>query len=818
MRTWLLILCCWMLSSSWLDAAEPNAPKKIVLIAGPITGHGKHTHEYEKSVILLKHLFDTSPSTKGQVVVETHFKGWPADEKTLDDAATIVMISDGGDRNVADHPLYVGERFQTLERQMKRGCGFVQFHWTTFNPSRVHDQITEWVGGYFDYEKGPAANKWFSAISTWDANVTIGNAEHPVTRGVKPFTAREEFYFNLRFRDGDDRVQPIWLTKPPGQQKDHVVAWAVQRRDGGRGFGTTGGHFFQNWWDDNFRRTILNAIVWTAGVEVPTGGVVSTMEEPIHVLIVTGHNHTAHDWRKTTAALIPVLEQDPRVWVEVTENPEDLANVALSLRDRDSGRGVSVKQPVNVSGASNADGQSKSQSRSDRATEYDALVLNYSSWDRPGLSDAAKAGLKKFLDDGGGLSIIHFANGSWTDTLPNKEADWPEYRTQIVRRIWDHKPGLSGHDPFGTFKVDLTAAGEKHPITAGLASFETDDELYFRQQGTLPIVPLVTAHSKVTKENEPLAWAYEQSKARVFQTVLGHADISIRKAGALIRRGTVWAARRDPLSFDPPVAITENSLFRAGSPWTLDESLKRGGVTDGARRGSPDPAARSTAGLPSAEGRFGKAFNTRVGGAFVNHRDDFRTLPCTVELWAKLDSKGSYNILVANELKSSLTHWELFTMPGSGHLTVYAPGLNPDHIRATTDIADGKWHFVAMQFEPARIRLFVDGKQVADQEVKAKDDAFGSELKPAQEEFAIGSLVDQVIGCDGVIDELRISRGLRPIKDVPTETLKADDSTIAFWNFDTLTEGGSFVDQSANKLKAWLPSSADGMPASAKKK
>lgn len=770
MRRWFLALSGLLIVLGWLDVVEA-APPKVVLIAGPITGHGKHTHEYEKSVILLKHLLDTSPSTKGKVTIETHFKGWPTDEKTLDDAATIVMISDGGDRNATDHPLYVGERFQTLERQMKRGCGFVQFHWTTFNPSRVHDQITEWVGGYFDYEKGPAANKWFSAISTWDANVTLGNAEHPVARGVKPFTAREEFYYNLRFRDGDDRVKPIWLTKPPGQQKDQVVAWAVERKDGGRGFGTTGGHFFQNWWDDNFRRTILNAIVWTAGVDVPAGGVVSTMEEPIRVLIVTGHNHPAHDWRKTTAALIPVLEQDPRVVVEVTENPDDLATMK----------------------------------------NYDALVLNYSSWDRPGLSDAAKAGLKKFLDAGGGLSIIHFANGSWTDTLPNKDADWQEFRTQIVRRIWDHKPGLSGHDAFGTFRVDLTAAGEKHPITAGLASFETDDELYFRQQGALPIVPLVTAQSKVTKENEPLAWAYEQSKARVFQTVLGHADVSIRKAGALIRRGTVWAARREPLSFDPPVAITENTLFRAGSPWTLEDSLKRGGVT------ATEKAPRKT-GSATAEGKYGKALEARFGGAFVNHRDDFRKLPFTVELWAKLDSKGSYNILVANELKSSPTHWEIFTSPSSGQLTVFTPGLAPDHVRGGSDVADGKWHFVAMQFEPTRIRLFVDGKQVADQEVKAKNGVFGAAPKPAQEELAIGTLVDQVIGCDGVIDELRISRGLRPMKDVPSEALKVDDSTVALWNFDTLSDGGSFVDLSANKLKAWLPDSADGMPASAKKK
>ncbi len=578
-----LTICCWLLTAACSVMAQDNpAAKKIVLVAGPITGHGKYTHEYEKSVILLKHLLDTSPNLKGKLVVETHFKGWPTDEKTLDDAHTIVMISDGGDRNLTDHPLYVGERFQTLERQMQRGCGLVQFHWTTFNPSRVHDQITEWVGGYFDYETGPGANKWYSAISHWDASVTIGKPDHPVARGVKPFAVKEEFYFNLRFRDGDERVQPIWQTKPPGQQKDNTVAWAVQRKDGGRGFGTTGGHYFLNWWDESFRRTILNAIVWTAGVEeVPEGGVQSTLEEPIRLLIVTGHNHPAHDWRKTTAALITVLEQDPRVFVNVTENPEDLAKVVARLGSPDPAVGATeglLKGQVKSDGrpaVGENGGVGRPAPSATLGETYDAIVLNYSSWDRGALSDAAKAGLQKFCKDGGGLSVIHFANGSWTDTLPNKAADWPEFRTKIVRRVWDHKPGLSGHDAFGTFRVDLTAAGEKHVITAGLPSFETDDELYFRQQGELPIVPLITAHSKVTKQDEPLAWAYEYEKSRVFQTVLGHADVSIRKAGALIRRGSIWAARQENISFDPPVAITENTLFRAGSPWTLEDSLKR---------------------------------------------------------------------------------------------------------------------------------------------------------------------------------------------------------------------------------------------------
>ena len=57
------------------------------------------------------------------------------------------------------------------------------------------------------------------------------------------------------------------------------VAWACERTDGGRGFGFTGAHFHKNWGDDNFRRLVLNAILWTAKMEVPGAGVESKVTE-----------------------------------------------------------------------------------------------------------------------------------------------------------------------------------------------------------------------------------------------------------------------------------------------------------------------------------------------------------------------------------------------------------------------------------------------------------------------------------------------------------------------------------------------------------
>jgi hypothetical protein len=53
--------------------------------------------------------------------------------------------------------------------------------------------------------------------------------------------------------------------------------WVFERPDGGRGFGFTGGHFHKNWGHDDFRKVVLNAIVWMAKVDVPPDGVQSSV-------------------------------------------------------------------------------------------------------------------------------------------------------------------------------------------------------------------------------------------------------------------------------------------------------------------------------------------------------------------------------------------------------------------------------------------------------------------------------------------------------------------------------------------------------------
>jgi hypothetical protein len=99
----------------------------------------------------------------------------------------------------------------------------------------------------------------------------------------------------MRFRKDMDGITPILtdlpppdsLSRPDGshsgnphvraavarKEKQHM-AWAVERPDGGRGFGFTGAHVHWNWADPNFRKLVLNAIAWCAKVQVPDDGVV----------------------------------------------------------------------------------------------------------------------------------------------------------------------------------------------------------------------------------------------------------------------------------------------------------------------------------------------------------------------------------------------------------------------------------------------------------------------------------------------------------------------------------------------------------------
>ncbi len=270
--------CIWLLSAGvTLFAAD----KKILLLAGSAS-HGSGEHEFNAGCHLLAKCLNAVPG----IHAEVYNNGWPADEKVFQGADAVFLYSDGGEGN----PFNRAERREVIGKLMKQGVGLGCAHYAVEVPKGpTGDAFLNWIGGYFEMN--------WSVNPTWTADFKE-LPKHPITRGVHPFKINDEWYYHMRFPEGMKGVVPILSDLPPkttlGRQdgthsgnpavreavakgEPQHLMWATERADGGRGFGFTGGHFHRNWADDNFRKLVLNAILWTAKVEVPQNGVDCTL-------------------------------------------------------------------------------------------------------------------------------------------------------------------------------------------------------------------------------------------------------------------------------------------------------------------------------------------------------------------------------------------------------------------------------------------------------------------------------------------------------------------------------------------------------------
>jgi putative membrane-bound dehydrogenase-like protein len=249
--------------------------KRIVFLAGrPSHGYGSHEH-LAGCRFLAESITKAVPGVRCDVIPG----GWPEDSQVLEGADAIVMYADGG----GGHPAL--NHLKELDKHMQRGAGFVCIHYAVEVPKeRGGPEFLNWLGGYFEthWSVNPHWNAEFKTLP-----------EHPVTRGVKPFTANDEWYFHMRFRPGMEGVTPILsavappetMSRPDGAHSGNPAvreavakgipqhtAWVFERPDGGRSFGFTGGHFHWNWGRPEILQLVTNAIAWTAKVEIPEGG------------------------------------------------------------------------------------------------------------------------------------------------------------------------------------------------------------------------------------------------------------------------------------------------------------------------------------------------------------------------------------------------------------------------------------------------------------------------------------------------------------------------------------------------------------------
>jgi len=261
------------LLASFAFTLSASAATKIVFLAGA-RSHGPGEHEYRAGCLLLAKALNEQ---SGLDVKATVIQGWPKDETVLDDAQAIVVYADGNS--------VVKNGWEKMDALAKTGVGLMFMHYAVEPAS--HEEADKyfrpWIGGAFE--------KAFSVNPHWVADLKI-LPNHPVSRGVGSLEAYDEFYYNIQFAADRSRVKDFLTATPDrerikryinvwnqygvaGLGKPQTLLWGMERPDGGRGAGFTGGHYHRNWAIDGFRKVVLNAIVWVAKMEVPQDGVKS---------------------------------------------------------------------------------------------------------------------------------------------------------------------------------------------------------------------------------------------------------------------------------------------------------------------------------------------------------------------------------------------------------------------------------------------------------------------------------------------------------------------------------------------------------------
>jgi hypothetical protein len=246
------------------DSPDPKLTK-IVLIAGTPSNKPLQ-HEYFAGCALMRQWLKEVPGVWPVLVAD----GWPKNEKVLDGAKAVLCYMDGGDKLALLEPT----RWAKIKGLMDQKAGLVMLHQAVEVPAAQAQEFQSWLGAVWQKDIGSRGH-WDMAFESIPS--------HAATRGVQAFAApKDGLLFNLHF--APQGVTPLLAGAVPDSgrstvdAKSHagraeVIAWAYERPNGGRSVGFTGCDLHIGWGWESQRRFLLNSLLWSAGLDVPAGGV-----------------------------------------------------------------------------------------------------------------------------------------------------------------------------------------------------------------------------------------------------------------------------------------------------------------------------------------------------------------------------------------------------------------------------------------------------------------------------------------------------------------------------------------------------------------
>ncbi len=272
----------------------------------------------------------------------------------------------------------------------------------------------------------------------------------------------------------------------------------------------------------------------------------------LKTLIIDGQNN--HDWKATTPVISDILDEAGLFTVDVATTPS-------------SGKPMDSFRP--------------------NFSDYDVIVANYTGDEWP---DATKEAFVKYMENGGGLVVVHAANNAfakwkeWNEMIAiggwggRNEKDGPYVYWKDGKVIYDNSPGNGGRHGQKTDWL-VTTRNYDHAITAGLPTewMHVKDELYSMLRGPAKNMMILATGMQDTKykatgRNEPVLFTVRYGKGRVFHTVMGHAVEQMRCVGFIVtlQRGTEWAATGRVTQIDVPADFPDTEMPSVRSVIKID--------------------------------------------------------------------------------------------------------------------------------------------------------------------------------------------------------------------------------------------------------
>jgi len=246
-RTFVAILFANVLTT--LNAAEPQ--RLLLLSQGP-DGHPVSTHEYVAGQQILARLLRDVPELQiTQVRADGDWSGGPA---VLDKADHCVLFVSEGAKWVNGDPA----RRNAFRRLAERKGGLSVLHWGM--GTRDEANIDVFVQLFGACHGGP--DRKYKVLETKCSPAS----DHGATAGLQPFTIKDEFYYALK-RDPNQELKALLTARI--EDREEMVAWAWDRKDGGRSFGFSGLHFHANWERPEYQKLVAQSVLWTTRLPQP---------------------------------------------------------------------------------------------------------------------------------------------------------------------------------------------------------------------------------------------------------------------------------------------------------------------------------------------------------------------------------------------------------------------------------------------------------------------------------------------------------------------------------------------------------------------